>query len=705
MLPLLKRLNASLRELRGAMDLLGEDGKNLPEKLIPIMRRLLLAEVMDGRRIIAIGGSQGSGKTNLLCELYPEAKGWLIPNEGRGEQFPVLLEEVAGQKEAQGYMRRLVAAQQNHQYEVEDQTVSKDDFSPATKNLGAQDLLPVLKVPARYNLNAKRGWLLLPGYEKKVRENRLWQELMRHGMIAAEGCIIVADETRLTNQKEIVADLLLNELKHVATVVVISKTEYSSLQKKQELQQTASQVFDIPAEQVEARIVCTGANVPGYREEWLPKLQAAIKNILSAASIDQKAQVATLESLLRHDLGAVNSDFKAAIRKLHLDHKHGDDTELVTNFLLAFDEERDRLKDKHDKAVNELLNAQFVTARGKLQATLRDEYEGLGNKVFKFFETTSDIQLRLESDVAYAWKQGSQENKPLLDQYTTRIGKVTQTKLGVMPIGQVQARRELQIGYVDEKFERHHKNLRTIFLGDKEQPDARLEESIKLLPMLTLEYARIASLLPEIVGVHPESLMAPEAPNKIEISETVNKLSQGVDLGKTVLRSIALMLAADIVSDGELDGDMQHDNSTEQNPSGQENSGDSTEGGSNWIATLASHGSTAVVALVAIGYLVSSAMRETAQHDAKVLTAAEHMLMGIREAHKQHFKQHFDQLMDETRYRLVQALRKRYRLDEHLWQQDRLNKIYADLNSVRLAMLDEIGRSGKALPLFEEVNP
>ncbi|HBU6839007.1 TPA: hypothetical protein MC591_004325, partial [Escherichia coli] len=105
----LKALNNALRRLRGPCSAL--DGEELDEKLLEVMRRLLLAEVLADTWIVAIGGSQGAGKTTLMASLYNlhhDNSGWLRSNEGRGEKMPVLILESRETKVAQGYVRRLV---------------------------------------------------------------------------------------------------------------------------------------------------------------------------------------------------------------------------------------------------------------------------------------------------------------------------------------------------------------------------------------------------------------------------------------------------------------------------------------------------------------------------------------------------------------------------------------------------------------------
>ena len=65
---LLAELNGALRRLRGACG--SFESEDINRDLLPIMRRLLLAEVLGNTWILAVGGSQGAGKTTLMSTLY-----------------------------------------------------------------------------------------------------------------------------------------------------------------------------------------------------------------------------------------------------------------------------------------------------------------------------------------------------------------------------------------------------------------------------------------------------------------------------------------------------------------------------------------------------------------------------------------------------------------------------------------------------------
>jgi pantothenate kinase-related protein Tda10 len=87
---LLARLNRSLRELHGAAYALNDE--EIDVELVPVMRRLLVAEVVGNAWIVAVGGSQGSGKTTLVRTMYDlgaDKRDWLPPPmKGAVKRFP-----------------------------------------------------------------------------------------------------------------------------------------------------------------------------------------------------------------------------------------------------------------------------------------------------------------------------------------------------------------------------------------------------------------------------------------------------------------------------------------------------------------------------------------------------------------------------------------------------------------------------------------
>ncbi len=722
---LLQDLNVALRELYGACQLFNDE--RLKAEMPVVMRRLLLAEVLGETSILAIGGSQGAGKTTLLCSLYgldgADSK-WLEPNEGRGEKLPILVLEDPSIERAQGILRRLTLKE--GQYRVEEDKIDKvENFQKAVSDPGLDVLLPVLKVPQRYFATSNQAWLLLPGYEPQKRDNKTWQELMRQALVGATGCVIVTDETRMANdeQVQIVNDMMANELRGTQALIVISKTEAArhNPARLQELRATAGKVFKVAPDAIDRWVLCTGADDNTYIDEWMPRMREAIEDLARSRGGDRKAQLSRLEAVLSRDLTTVLGLIANKTKLLYQQREGGDEgaNEVVLNCLQAFDEARDELREQYQDALAEFLDSRFENAWKTLQTRLNDDHEGVINGIKDFFRNATSSQTRFERDIDGSWGTPSS----MLEQYAASIGKLTQRTLGAPDLAQAKDAVQVsgpvaqKLGYIGEgrqllawkrPSEEDQNNLRLVLGGRKpvaagqaQRTSQELEHSVKLLPVLALEYARVSSLLPALVGVNPTSLKVQSVAERPDMMrQAVDQLGDGVALGQTVLRTIATILTVDVVSDGDVDVIPAFLNIFSSSANDTSTAG--TVGTTSTAGAAAVGGiGAAIVGVVAVGYLTYSAMRATRLHDEKARVIAHAMLTNVKEHHQRHFVRHFDQLMDQLRNRLRQSLRERYRLDEHLMEKDRLAKSYADVRAHQRDLLDHIGRSGRSLALFD----
>lgn len=711
---LLQGLNAALRELRGAVDLL--EDTELSDQLAPAMRSLLLAEVLGKESIIAIGGSQGSGKTTLLRAIYqlegPDAE-WLKPNRGQGERMPVLVIEEPGRTTVEGSVRSMQKGP-GDRYQVADLPVSVEGFHRSTRDPEPSELLPVLRVPQRFFQRPSQAWLLLPGYEKEERQNRDWQRLMRQALVAASGCVIVTDETRMANQQQcdIVQDMLSNELGGSQTLVVISKTEAlrENIIAQQTLRQTAREVFALPPDTDDQWILCTGTDDPAYVAEWLPAFEAAARDLALSGGCGRVEQLARLEEVLRRELMPVVTRVQAKARlyfSIREGGQHGP-REVVDACLATFDDEKSLLREDYQRNVGAALDHILSQSREKMKTRLIADHEGVWNHLKDNFRTASESSSRITADITVAWSDGGS----VLEAHSTAIGQLTTTKLGApAAIVNAQSAQALpgnapmveRLGYAkgtaveawSRPDEKDMHNLRTLFgrrsteVSTNTDFNKDIERSIKLLPALVLEYARAASLVPGIVGVDDGKQSPVAALQRPDlVGQALGQLAEGVNLGQTVLRGIAAVLALDVGIDGELDVVSVLTTIF------------TGEAGEAAAASVVTGVGAAVIGAVAVGYLTHSALQQVRLHDVKAAQAADTMLRSIRDHHLVHFLQHYDDMMAKIRAHLLQALRSRYRMDELLVGQDRLARALADVRSLQSDLLHQLARTGQSLTLL-----
>jgi len=741
---LLENLNNALRHLRGACTDL--DDEDIDKKLLAVMRRLLLAEVLGSTWIVAIGGSQGAGKTTLITCMYGlrgEGPQWLEGNEGRGEKMPVLVLEQNDIQQAQGYVRRLVPDRTTTNLILEDIQVDVAEFQRAVCDPAIGDLLPVLRVPRRYFKRNDQAWLLLPGYEKQDRDNRAWQELMRQAMIAAGGCIVVTDGTRMANQQqnEIIKDMLTGELEGVQPYIVISKTEDTihNPTAQAQLRASAQSMFQVPPEAAEKHIILTGTDDPEYVAQWMPHLQRAINDLNFTGRANRHMQMSDLSDLVGKDLMRVLNLIRSKSRLYFESESVGDGMQALQSVLEKFDDAAEALRNQHAEVVSGLVNQAYIKAAKRLDITMAKEHEGFKNWIFSVFDTTSETKTKLQNLVQVAWQD---EAAQLFSNYSNELCKLTAPKLGRIDAASVTSAKPcidseksqslIRAGYMHESGQLvHFQNLTPekvsdirMLLGHNTQEEAHAHRaaskslgiSVELVPAVSLEYTRLFYVIPEAVGLEEGVVPAADTPASNAVQNGVQSLQAGVDLGKTALRSLATVMAVDVVSDGDSDilgaifGSKKAPSetsvsvvSTTENSDGAATAGVTESPDSTALPTvpMTLHpAAVAATAVVAAAYLTTVAVSRIRTFEKAVSAQAFAMLGSVHDHHVDHLRKQFDKTMAAARARIVEGMRARYRMDEKLMRKDRLARTMADVLSLTSDLRHELGASAAGLNVF-----
>lgn len=717
---LLESLNNALRHLRGACTDLGNE--EIDDKLLEVMRRLLLAQVLGDTWVVAVGGSQGAGKTTLMACLYGllEAEDkWLEGNEGRGEKMPVLVLEQEGLQQVQGFVRRLVKDEGASSFTLQDVPVEVAEFQRVISDPATGDLLPVLRVPRRYFKRDNQAWLLLPGYEKQDRDNRAWQELMRQAMVAAGGCIVVTDKTRMANQQqvEIVKDMLDGELSGVRPYVAITKTEDSrnDLAERQQLRNSAQTTFQVSAEAAERHIILTGTDDPAYIEHWMPHMERAIHDLNFTGQANRHLQMSDLSNLVGKDLTRVLSLIRSKSQLYFSADESTEGAQVLQAVLEEFDDAAQDLRDAHLKLVGELVSQALLKASDALDKVLKEEHEGFSNWISNVFDTTSETKMKMRAVVKQAWEHGASQ---LFIRYSQELAKLTGSKLGredraldasapKLLLTQEQSRSLKQVGYMHPSgqmvtFKALTPDIASdvrLLLGHRSHEDASilktssksLSKSVKIVPAIALEYTRLVYALPEVIQIHDVAVTTEVAQGSNLVEEGVKSLSAGVDLGKTAIKSLATVMAVDVLSDGKADILATI-------------IGDTSSDGTNLPALpMTLHpAAVAVAAAVAAGYLTAVAVARLRTFEKAASAQAHSMLHSVHDAHVGHLRKQFDDTMAVARGRIVEALRTRYKMDEGLMRKDRLARAMADVKSLTSDLRHDLDASAAGLHVFAD---
>jgi tellurite resistance protein len=598
--------------------------------------------------------------------------------------------------------------------------VDVPEFAKAVRDPSPTDLLPVLYVPKRYFERDNQAWMLLPGYEKQERANREWQELMRQAMIAAGGCIVVTDETRMANkqQLEIVKDMLKNELRDSQPYIVISKTESRRNDPKRcaELIASAKETFQIKDEIADKHIILSGVDDAEYVKEWMPKLKDAIGDLNFTGQSSRGLQMSNLSEIISKELFSVLNMIRSKSRMYAVEKEDG--TEILEELLDTFDCAAEQLRAEHIKKVSDIANQAFSTARNTMIEGLQKDHEGFKNWIFNAMDSTSETEKKMRTLVLGSWEKATPQ---FYSEYADSLKALTSKKLGQKNESDSDPKIKLEpqklsvltkLGYVSQserltQYDKLNKQVVSdvrILLGVSSQQEEKadqtqdaaskqLKKSVQLLPALTLEYSRIA------YTCSPKDLSLKE--NRQGVSETnvVKEITQNVDdgtkLARTAIRSFAALLAVDVGTDGDVDLLSIFSNNPPPDAT-------PAEGGSpNLPLPVTLHpAAIAVAAVVAGAYVASKAVTGLRTYEKDASIQAQNMLAYVRDQHIQHLRSAFDEAMGVIRDRVEEKLRARYRMDETLMHKDRLARAIADVKTMAEDLRYELNSSNSELSPF-----
>ncbi|MBB1504092.1 sugar kinase [Pseudoalteromonas sp. SG41-1] len=717
----LKELNSTLRRLRGASNVLANE--EIDKKLLAVMRRLLLAEILGNEWIIAVGGSQGAGKTTLMSKIY-DCGDWLQGNEGRGEKLPVMIIETNEVSAPQGYVRRLQKSDIGDQLLIKDVLINVENFNQVITDPSAEDLLPVLKVPKRYFKRENQSWLLLPGYEKQDRDNKDWQELMRQAMIAAGGCIVVTDETRMANQQQldITKDMLANELKHCEPCVVISKTESykGNSDRQSQLKNSAMNTFKIDESRIDKQIILTGTDDSDYCEEWMPKLVNMIDELNYTGQSNRVFQTNNLAQLIGRDLTKVLNSIRSKARLIFNSSEATESALMCKELLGEFDDSVTLLREEHKKIAKAHVDRNRINAAKKLDEKLSLEHEGFKNFITSSLESTTEKKTKIKQTVEEAWQQ---EGSNFLSDYASQLTGLTLEKLGPVNNSEIEisknetpklpnTKKLIELGYagrsgkpiqfkvLSEEIKNDIKIVLSHNSNTSSETSKKLAESVRLIPIISLEYARLSYSVPKLLA---DELKLKMNDNDELIEQSVEAISKGANEGRNALKAVAALLAVDVISDGDSDilgtlfGHTKNKESeTSSNDFASEESTNEPEGGS--VPPVMLHpAAIAVTAVVAACYVTTKAVSGLRKQEQELSIQAHSLLNAISDSHYVNFCSSFDEVMRSARSRLEFTLRQRYHLDEHLMRKERLTKALADVIVLSNDLKAEIDSSASGL--------
>jgi hypothetical protein len=490
-------------------------------------------------------------------------------------------------------------------------------------------------------------------------------------------------------------------------IVVVTKTEGYATTAPEKLNQyrtSAAQVFNLPENVANSLIVFTGTG-NDYVAKWRPEFANAISELRPISGDFRTRQLTQLRNLLQVDLVDILNKISEADRiKAAKDNLQEGP---VTIFLEKYDQARNRLRDDYLKKLDKALSLYASDAAEKAVNSWIKEEEGFSNGVrnaLRWLKTSSGEREKiLPGYISKAWK-GENGFYPY---HLDLLAEITSAKLGALsrPGSATEGSKPARLlGYKDEKgktvtwtepSEETQQNLMVLFNDYRDaapKPNKDLERSVKLLPTLALEFARIGAIFPTMAGVSAADL---SRVSSWDWRESAKRIESDFEFLRgthsNIIKGIALMLAVDVAADGKIDTIPALLSAL----SGGTSAAGTATIGTAAAGTAATSGlstvTAAVTGFIAVGFLLFAVTREIQRADADARDMARRIIYAVRDRHYEHYRSSFEQLMDGIRERIEERLIIRYRLDEALMRRDRLTKAMADVRSLNYDMLEALG--------------
>jgi hypothetical protein len=689
--PVIKVLRETLRLARDF-----ERPQKQVTTLQAVLRKLMVIRELHTTWFVSVAGTQGAGKTNLLCELYG-LDGWLVPNPGRGEKRPLfIIESDCSEPHASG----ITAEGLEENIDRETLKAELDSFSD-----GLRYQLLRLYVP-RQHFNLGFGFLLLPGYERKSSSNELWQDEMRDTLRHSMGSILVTDQARMADQATvtILDDLIKNCFANRSPIIAITRTEGKTDDERQVLRSSAADACRVNAQEMD-RVVCTGAG-DVWREQWLPVFLATLKRYTKATSEVNRQRLEDLAAVVGDELDEAALMLEDLVGEAAI-RVSGQDL-LLDGLMKKFRASAEKYRRGLERQLRERSQAYANLATENARKQYIAEEEGIENKLSNLFSglmlKSSEVEQRFVSRVTSNWaSQGARS--PLEVTYLALSDMASRNlrlgyKQGCVPQESDLAEISSQgmpslLGYegsagavklfedgVDS--EQLQNSLRLLLQRTPSEVDSldrnragsrEISTALELLPTLTMEFMRVAqaAVLAVESGSLPELRQQPIEPEKV-MEQMGKGLSGMVQSSKEIMSTILAISAVDIGLDGSFD-----------------------------IATVLSGGqvtglgaqlsvaAAGIIALAYVGFKVSQAVH---QYDSEKKNFIAFCIDHLATQQVDKTLQTYDDVMEHLQDRLTQNLSRAYGIDKELFsERDAMARALYSLKIARRDLSVEIDRA------------